>query len=71
MSDLTEAGNLVLLFVGALLLLKKVANMDRYHNLRVFVLITILSFLVIVFFLEYGFTMGYPRLSECYGEDSF
>ena len=34
--------------------------MDRYHNLRVFVLVTIFTFLVIVFFLEYGFTLGNP-----------
>lgn len=35
--------------------------MERYHNLRVFVLVTILSFFVIVFFLAYGFTMGNPH----------
>ena len=61
MSNLSEAGQLVMLFAGALLLLKAVANMDRYYNLRVFVLVTIFSLLVIVFFLKYGFTLGYPH----------
>jgi len=60
MSNLFEAGHLVLLFGGAFLLLKIVANMDRYHNLRLFVLVAIFTLLVIVFFLEYGFTLGNP-----------
>ena len=63
MSNLSEAAHLVLLFAGALLLFQKVANMERYHNLRVFVLITILSLVVIVFFVEYGFTLGNPELN--------
>ena len=61
MSSLSEAGHLVLLLAGAFLLFKRVAEMDRYHNLRVFVLVTILSFFVIVFFLAYGLTMGNPH----------
>lgn len=57
---------LVLLLIGFVLLLKRLADMDRYHNLRVVVLTTILSCIVIYFFFEYGFTLGNPmEYSDC------
>lgn len=71
MSNLSEAGQLVLLIGGALLLFKRIAEMDRYHNLRVFVLVTILSFFVIVFFLVFGLTMGNPGAYDCGAGDHF
>ena len=51
----------VILISGGLLCLKRVAQMERYHYLRVVVLTTILSFIVLLFFLAYGFTLGSPH----------
>jgi hypothetical protein len=52
--------------MGVILLLKRVANMDRYHRLRVFVLRAILSSLVIWFFFVYGFSLGNPhKIDDC------
>ena len=62
---MTEAVHFFLLVLGVVLSLKKVAEMDRYDNLRIFVFTTILSLLVIYFFLEYGFTLGNSRFSQC------
>ena len=54
------------LLMGVILLLKRVADMDRYHTLRVILLTSILSFLVILFFLGYGFTLGNPnKFNDC------
>jgi hypothetical protein len=52
--------DLVILFVGVLLLFRKAAQMERYHTLRVFLLTAVLCSGVICFFLEYGFTFGNP-----------
>jgi len=54
--------------VGILLSVKKVAEMDRYHMLRVVVVTSILSFFVILFFLAYGFTLGNPIQFTCTGD---
>jgi hypothetical protein len=56
----TDPGQLMLLAIGIVLFLKKVAEMDRYHVLRVVVLTVILSCIVIYFFLEIGLTLGDP-----------
>jgi len=55
MLSLSEAGYLIVFGFGVLLLLKRIADMERYYYLRLFGLITFLSFFVIYFFLRYGF----------------
>ena len=50
--------DLVLFFSGVLLVFRKVAQMERHHTLRVFLLTAVLSIGVICFFLAYGFTLG-------------
>jgi hypothetical protein len=55
----------LIILSGTLLCLKRVAEMERYHDLRVVVLTTILSSFVILFFLGYGFTLGNPPLDDC------
>jgi len=58
----------VIIISGALVCLKRIAEMDRYHELRVLVLTTILSIVVILFFLGYGLTFVNP-LCDCVSED--
>lgn len=48
----------VIIISGALLCLKRVAEMQRYHVLRVVILTSLLSFIVIFFFLGHLFTRG-------------
>lgn len=55
----------VIILSGALLFLKRVAEMERYHDLRVVILTTIFSSVVIVSFLAYGFTLGNSGLNDC------
>ena len=52
--------DLFIILAGAIVCLKRLAEMERYHTLRVVVLTSVLSFFVIVFFLKYGFTLGSP-----------
>jgi dolichyl-phosphate-mannose--protein O-mannosyl transferase len=66
--DVSDAVQYVMLLIGIVLLLKRVAEMERYHTLRVVVLTSLLSSVVIYFFLVYGFTLGNPISSPgCYG----
>ncbi len=51
----------VIILSGALLCFKRVAEMERYHDLRVVILTTILSAVVILFFVAVGFTFGNPH----------
>lgn len=48
----------VIIFSGALVCLKRIAEMQRYHKLRVVILTSILSFFVILFFLGHCLTPG-------------
>ena len=50
----------VIILSGLLLCFKRVAEMERYHLVRVVVLTSILSFLVILFFLGYCLPFGQP-----------
>ena len=50
--------DLIIVFTGVLLVFRKVAQMERHHTLRVFLLTAVLSIGVICFFLAYGFTLG-------------
>ena len=55
--------DLLIFFAGFIWVLKKVAEMERYHSLRVFVITTILSSIVIYFFIL--MTLGPSPLSNC------
>ena len=63
----SNALDLVFFFTGVLLVFRKVAQMERHHTLRVFLLTAVLSIGVICFFLAYGFTLGNgpPRALDC------
>lgn len=52
--------DLVMVFTGVLLLFRRVAQMERHHTLRVFLVTAVLSIGVICFFLIFGFTLGNP-----------
>lgn len=61
----------VIIISGALLCLKRVAEMQRYHKLRVVILTSILSFFAIVFFLGRLFTVGtYICTPEIHSNDT-
>jgi predicted secreted protein len=53
--------NVFIFLSGVAFLFKKVADMDRYHELRVLLLTTVLSTIVIVLFFGYCF----PRTPSC------
>ena len=48
----------VIILSGALVCLKRIAEMQRYHELRIVLLTSIFSVIVILFFLGYGLTFG-------------
>ena len=50
----------VMMLFGALLCFKRVAEMERYHELRVFILTSILGAVVLVFLLSFAFTINNP-----------
>ena len=54
----------VIILSGALLCFKRVAEMERYHDLRVVILTTILSSVVFVLFLAFSVTLD-PIYDEC------
>jgi len=59
----------VIILSGALICLKRIAEMQRYHKLRV--VIAILSFFVILFFLGYGLSCGNPLQANCGDNEHF
>ena len=61
----------IILISGGLLCLKRVAQMERYHNVEVVVLTTILSFIVFFFFLTYCVTFGDPIYQDCPSPEHF
>lgn len=63
--NLSEGVQSVAFVVGVILLLKKIAEMDSWHGVRVFVLTVVLTFVVVCFFLIYGFTSGNPNYYHC------
>jgi hypothetical protein len=65
MTDLAQVIDLAILLLGGILLIKRVAEMDRYHAVRVVVLTSILGSVVVYFFLVYGFTLGNPIQYDC------
>ena len=60
-----DYADLLIIVSGVLLCLKRVAEMERYHTLRVVVLTSILSFFVVLFFVGYCFTLGSPPFYDC------
>ena len=61
----------VIILSGALLCFKRVAEMERYHDLRVVILTTIFSFIVFVFFLAFGLSLGDPIYYDCPSAEHF
>ena len=52
--------DLLILVSGVVLCMKRVAEMESYHTLRVVVLTSFLSYFVVLFFIGYGLTLGNP-----------
>ena len=63
MFDAVSVADFLIIVAGLLLLLKKVAEMERYHSLRVFVIATFLSCIVIYFFTLMA--LGLAGVSNC------
>ena len=60
---MSDVLNDIALAFGVLLVLKKVAEMERYHNERVMVITVVLCIFVLVFFV--GFTLGNLGYYDC------
>lgn len=63
--------NTIALFFGALLTVKKVADMDRFYDLRLFLLIGVLCVVALFFFFGFVFANLYgvtcmPDIGEIY-----
>ena len=61
----SDAIHILILVGGGILLLRKVAEIEGHHALRVVILTTIFSLPVILFFLGYGLTLGNPYTFDC------
>jgi len=64
-----SASNLVdyvIIISGLAVCLKKVVELERFHSLRVIVLTSILSFIVILYFIMYCFTLGNVIYWNCF-----
>ena len=55
----------VILIVGGLLLLKKIVDMERFHELRVALLTTLLSIIAIAIFMTSCLSLVIPTPSDC------
>ena len=61
----SDAFDFVVPLLGVFLVFKRVAEMERYHMLRVMILTLILSFVVILLFIGYGLSGGNPIETDC------
>ena len=59
----------VVIFFGVLLCLKRVAQMERYHYLRVIILTSIFGVIVVLFLIALGSTFDY-RFQDDYYESA-
>lgn len=55
----------LVMLLGTLLCFKRVAEMERYHGLRVIVLTSILGVVVLLLFLAFGSSLFEPQY-DCY-----
>ncbi len=63
--SVSDVLHVVILLAGGVFLFKKVAEMSRYHNLRVWALTFFLSCIVIYLFLAFALTQGcQPRFDD-------
>ena len=63
--DISEPANFVTLLIGIIVMLKKFGEMERYLELRVFILTTLFSTFVVYFFLTYGSGFTDPINPPC------
>ena len=71
MSSSFDPINVFIFLSGAAFLLKKVADMDRYHELRVWLITMTLSTIVIVLFVMYCFPPTYSCVLDVDVDDGF
>jgi hypothetical protein len=57
--------NVVAILFGVLLVLKKIADMERFFSFRMFLIIAVLCFATIVLFLGYVLELLSPGLRNC------
>ena len=69
-SDLNFLDYVIILF-GILLCLKRVAEMERYHTLRVVVLSIVLGFVVSFLFLAFAMSLDGPFQYDCTSDEHF
>lgn len=61
----------LVMFLGVLFCFKKVAEMERYHDLRVIVLTSICGSILLLFFVWFSSTLGDTRDYDDSGADYF
>jgi hypothetical protein len=59
----------VIILCGVLLCVKRVAEMERYHTLRVVILAVVLSSIAGFLFLAFALSLGEPFQSDCGGSN--
>ena len=61
----------IIIISGVILCVKRVAEMERYHTLRVVVLAFVLSSIAGFLFLAFALTLGEPFSSGCVNDEHF
>lgn len=63
--NISQVLQTAMLIFGILWMLKKVADMERYHTVRVIVLTVLLSYFVVLFFVGYVLGLRDPNCCDC------
>ena len=61
----TDALEFITIGLAVLFLLKRLADMDRHHEVRLFVITLILSLTALIFFIGYGLSLADSPNFEC------
>jgi hypothetical protein len=61
----TDTLEFLMIALGVIFLLKRLADMDKHYELRLFVLTFILTLTVIVLFIGYGLSLADSYYAEC------
>jgi len=68
-SDFNFLDFVIIILLGFILCVKRVAEMERYHTLRVVVLAIVLSSIAGFLFLAFALSLSDPFQSDCNGSD--
>ncbi len=61
----TDALEFLMIGTGVVFLLKRLADMDKYYEVRLFVITLILSLAAIIIFIGFGLSFVDPVSAEC------